>query len=110
MKTTKKLTLSALMLALALVLPFFTGQIPEIGNMLLPMHLQDIGPTLLLSLVMFGVVFPISFLDINIWLALAIQVVLGAIIYISISAIFKVESFKYILSLVKGILKRGKKK
>ena len=27
------------MLALALVLPFFTGQIPEIGNMLLPMHL-----------------------------------------------------------------------
>ncbi len=34
-----KLVLSALMLALALVLPFLTGQIPEIGGMLLPMHL-----------------------------------------------------------------------
>lgn len=37
--TTKNLTLSAMFLALALVLPFLTGQIPEIGSMLLPMHL-----------------------------------------------------------------------
>lgn len=35
----KKLTLSALFLALGLVLPFVTGQIPQIGAMLLPMHL-----------------------------------------------------------------------
>lgn len=33
------LTLSAMFLALALALPFLTGQIPEIGSMLLPMHL-----------------------------------------------------------------------
>lgn len=33
------LVLSALFLALGIVLPFFTGQIPQIGNMLLPMHL-----------------------------------------------------------------------
>lgn len=33
------LVLAALFLALALVLPFFTGQIPQIGGMLLPMHL-----------------------------------------------------------------------
>lgn len=33
------LTLAALMLALAYVLPFFTGQIPQIGAMLCPMHL-----------------------------------------------------------------------
>ncbi len=39
MNSTKKLVISALLLALALVLPFMTGQIPEIGNMLLPMHL-----------------------------------------------------------------------
>ena len=36
--TTKKLTLAALFLALGLVLPFITGQIPNIGSMLLPMH------------------------------------------------------------------------
>ncbi len=35
---TKKLVLSALFLALCMILPFFTGQIPEIGSMLLPMH------------------------------------------------------------------------
>lgn len=35
----KKVTLSALFLALGIVLPFFTGQIKEIGSMLLPMHI-----------------------------------------------------------------------
>jgi len=35
----KILVLSALFLALALVLPFLTGQIPEIGSMLCPMHI-----------------------------------------------------------------------
>lgn len=40
MKTSvKTLVLSAMFLALGLVLPFLTGQIPEIGSMLLPMHI-----------------------------------------------------------------------
>ena len=39
MKSTKKLTLAALFLAIGLLLPFFTGQIREIGNKLLPMHI-----------------------------------------------------------------------
>ena len=34
-----KLVLSALFLALGIVLPFLTGQLQQIGNMLLPMHL-----------------------------------------------------------------------
>lgn len=34
-----KLTLAALFLALAYVLPFLTGQIPEIGSMLCPLHI-----------------------------------------------------------------------
>lgn len=42
MKHTKKLTLSALFLALGLVMPFLTMQIPEIGSMLLPMHIPVI--------------------------------------------------------------------
>lgn len=39
MTKTKKLTLSALFIALGIVLPFFTGQVPHFGNMLLPMHI-----------------------------------------------------------------------
>lgn len=35
----QKIVISAFFLALALVLPFITGQIPEIGNMLCPMHI-----------------------------------------------------------------------
>ena len=39
---TQKLVLSALFLALEYVLPFLTGQIPEIGAMLCPMHLPGL--------------------------------------------------------------------
>lgn len=38
-KTTKNLTLSAMFLAVGMLLPFLTGQIPQIGNMMLPMHI-----------------------------------------------------------------------
>ena len=44
---TYKLVLSALFLALCLVLPIVTGGIPAIGNMLLPMHI----PVLLCGLI-----------------------------------------------------------
>lgn len=39
LNNTKKLTISAVLFALGLVLPFLTGQIPQIGSMLLPMHI-----------------------------------------------------------------------
>ena len=38
-KRVKNLVLAAMFLSIGLILPFFTGQIKEIGNMLLPMHL-----------------------------------------------------------------------
>ena len=38
-KNIKNLTLAAMFLAIGLVLPLLTGQIPQIGNMLLPMHI-----------------------------------------------------------------------
>lgn len=37
-----KITLSAIFLAMAYVLPFLTGQIPQIGSMLCPMHIPVI--------------------------------------------------------------------
>ncbi len=46
-KSTKMLCYAATFLALGLVLPFFTGQVPQIGNMLLPMHI----PVLLCGLI-----------------------------------------------------------
>ena len=35
----RRMTYAALFLAIAMVLPFITGQIPEIGSMLCPMHI-----------------------------------------------------------------------
>ncbi len=46
-KNMLNLVLTAMFLALAIVLPFLTGQIKEIGNMLLPMHI----PVMLCGLV-----------------------------------------------------------
>ena len=46
-KSLKNLAFSALFLAIGFVLPFFTGQIPTIGKMLLPMHI----PVLLCGLI-----------------------------------------------------------
>ena len=37
-KSTKNMVTAALCLALCMVLPFLTGQVPQIGNMLCPMH------------------------------------------------------------------------
>lgn len=51
MKNTQKLTIAALLLALGLVLPFVTAQIPSVGALLSPMHLPVLlagfilGPT-----------------------------------------------------------------
>ncbi len=38
MSNTRKLTLSGILLALAIILPIVTGQIPQIGRLLTPMH------------------------------------------------------------------------
>ncbi len=46
-KHIQRLVLAAMFLALGIVLPFLTGQIPQVGSMLLPMHL----PVLLCGLI-----------------------------------------------------------
>lgn len=43
----KNMVLAAMFMAIGLVLPFLTGQIPQVGNMMLPMHL----PVLLCGLI-----------------------------------------------------------
>ena len=49
-KNIKKLTLSAMFLAMGVVLPFLTGQIKEMGDTLLPMHI----PVMLCGLICGG--------------------------------------------------------
>lgn len=75
-------------------------------------QLNDILPGIGLAAFMGVCVYCVNFLHLNMWLTLVIQVPLGAVIYIGLSALFKLEAFTYILNMVKpklnSILKRKK--
>ena len=71
-------------------------------------QIKDILPALLISLVMFSVVFPMNYLNINIYLLLLIQILIGAGLYLGLAYIFKLESLDYLIKMIKD-LKKGKK-
>lgn len=69
-------------------------------------QIKDLLPSILLGVVMGGVVYCITFLNLPAIITLLIQVPLGVIMYISCSIIFKNDNFKYVFSTVKGYLKK----
>ena len=71
-------------------------------------QIKDVLPALLISLVMFAVVFPMNYLNINIYLLLLIQILIGAGLYLGLAYIFKLESLDYLIKMIKD-LKKGKK-
>ncbi len=73
-------------------------------------QLKDMLPQISLSCVMGAAVYCIKFIGLNDIVTLAIQIITGAAIYIAGSVVFKIDSFNYIISIVKGfIFKREKK-
>ena len=64
-------------------------------------QIKDIGPAALLSVIMAGLTWSITLLHINIYCTLMIQIVIGVVIYIGLAWIFKLESFSYLLNMVK---------
>ena len=70
---------------------------------------KDIMPSLLISIVMGGLVYAVSFIDFTAWLLLIIQILSGIIIYILLAKLFKMECFDYLLVTIKQLFKdRGK--
>lgn len=69
-------------------------------------QISDILPSMLLSGVMFGVVWSVQYLHFGNLVTLFIQMGVGVAVYVLGSAIFQIESFKYILSILKN---RGKR-
>lgn len=67
-------------------------------------QLKDILPGILLAVFMGGCVYCVNFLHLNNWLTIIIQVPLGAILYIGLSALLKLESFTYVLNMIKPTL------
>lgn len=70
--------------------------------------LKDIAPTTLLAIFMGGCVYLISFFGFSNLITLLFQVILGIIIYIGISLLLKIETFKYLIGFLKGLRKNAK--
>ena len=73
-----------------------------------PAQLRDMLPAIALSCVMGAVVYPIQLLGFGDLPTLLIQVAVGAGVYIGLSALFKVDTFGYILSVAKKLLRKNK--
>ena len=72
-------------------------------------QIKDMIPQMLLSLFMGAVVYCIQFIGLCNALTLLLQVVAGVGIYVAGSKIFHIDSFEYLLNIIKGLLHRNKK-
>ncbi len=73
-------------------------------------QIKDILPYIGLAALMGIPVFLIGYLSLPTIVVLILQVITGGIIYIGLSAIFKLEIFIYLLNIAKGFLKKKEKK
>ena len=69
-------------------------------------QLKDILPGIGLAAFIGGCVYCVNFLHLSNWLTLIIQVPLGAVIYIGLSALLKLESFTYCWNMVKPYIEK----
>lgn len=72
-------------------------------------QIKDMLPQILLSLGMGAAIYAVSFLHLSASLTLLIQIPLGVLVYWGGSKIFHVESYTYIIEMVKNFKKRKKK-
>lgn len=66
-------------------------------------QLKDILPVIFISLIMGAAVYIVQYLNIADIYTLLIQIPLGVILYIVLSKIFKIDSFEYVLKIIKKI-------
>lgn len=71
-------------------------------------QLKDILPGIALAVFMGVCIYPVQFLNLSKIVTLAIQIPLGALIYLIGSVLFKMESFYYLWNIVKPIILRNR--
>lgn len=74
-------------------------------------QLKDIMPGILLAIFMGACILPINLLHIPTIVILIIQIIMGGVIYIGLSALLKLESFRFLFGIVKTLFDKyfGKK-
>ena len=70
-------------------------------------QIKDILPSLLLSIIMGILIYPIIFLRFSDIITIFLQVMLGAIIYVALSYLLKLECFVYLLNIILNLKKRS---
>lgn len=70
-------------------------------------QLQDVLPSMMVSIFMGLCVWWLQYLNLPLILVLVIQASVGACIYIALSVIFKMEAFFYMWEMVKGMLEKA---
>ncbi len=73
-----------------------------------PAQVRDMLPQIILSCIMGAVVYCVNFLNLSDILTLLIQVPLGAAIYTLLSYVFRLDSFVYMLDVLKKYVKKNK--
>ena len=71
-------------------------------------QLQDIAPFVGMSAIMAAVIYPLNWLPLPSIVMLAIQALLGIVVYWGLSIIFKVESYTYIKTTIRDFISKGK--
>lgn len=69
-------------------------------------QLKDNWKVFAASCVMGAIVYFIGLLQVNLYALLCIQIICGVLIYVSLCVILKIESFNYIFSMIKGLIKK----
>lgn len=69
-------------------------------------QVKDFAPGILLAVGMGGCVYFVGYLPFSTLTTLLIQVIVGATIYIGVSALLKLEEFEYLLGMLKSFLKK----
>lgn len=69
-------------------------------------QVKDMLPQICISIVMGAIVYCVTFLQLNNLLTLVIQIMLGIVLYVVCSKMFRIDSFEYILSVAKQLIRK----
>lgn len=68
-------------------------------------QVKDVLPQFLIGIIMAVVIYLVGFLDVNIYLMLIVQIIIGVVVYWSLSVFFSLESYRYFWDNIKFIKK-----
>ena len=71
-------------------------------------QLKDILPSIMLAIFMGVVVYIIGFIKLPTILSLILQIIVGIIVYIVGAKLLKIDTYEYLISVIKGYLKKDK--